>query len=182
MRTLRNYYLQGLILYPRVENGYIKDNLFSYFPHPELKIINNYLEPLKKKNYPLTDDSLLLHLHNLRYFNISNCESVQNFIKGKISKGKPNISSIEKKLVDNYKFFLNKNDEVDFDYFLKNQIMHYKKKKPTLLKIDYCKENLIEEILKLKEKLNNVNNEKDIEILDKQDIVENKYNSIYITR
>ena len=183
MRTLRNYYLQGLVLYPRVENGYILDNLFSYFPHPELIPVNSYLEPLRENSYPLTDDSLLLHLHNLRYFNISNCESVQSFVKGKIKENKPNLTPMDKKLIDNYRFFLNKNDEIDFDYFLKKQITHYKEKKPTLLKIDYTKENFIEEILALKERIDNKNQQEDgIELFKNNNVSKSQNNLSYILR
>lgn len=154
MRTLKKHYLEGLILYPRVENGYIKESLFSYFPHPELHIINPYFEPLKKSSYALSDESLLLHFHNLRYFNISSCENIQNILKGRIEGKKKNLSSKDKQLIDNYRFFLNKKNEVDFDYFLKNQLNHYKKNKPTLLKIDYNKDNFLDEILTLHESIN----------------------------
>lgn len=154
MRTLRNYYLQGLILYPRVENSYIVDSIFAYFPHPELKIVNSYFEPLKKEHYPLSDDSLLLHFHNLRYFNISNCENIQHILKGKITGNKKNLTTLDKKLIENYKFFLSKKDETDLDYFLKKQLSHYQENKPKLLKIDYSKNNILDEILTLHEKIN----------------------------
>lgn len=186
MRTLRNYYLQGLVLYPRVENGYIRDSLFSYFPHPELKPINNYLKPLKEDSYKLTDDSLLLYLHNLRYFNISNCESVQSFIKGKIINRKPKLSDIDKQLINNYNFFLNIKDEIDLDYFLKIQLKHYKEQKPTLLEIDYTKENFIDGLLNLRDKINNVSSKLETNLgistnTKQEDLnIQNNYNPISI--
>ena len=90
---------------------------------------------------------------------------------------------MDKKLIDNYRFFLNKNDEIDFDYFLKKQITHYKEKKPTLLKIDYTKENFIEEILALKERIDNKNQQEDgIELFKNNNVSKSQNNLSYILR
>jgi len=169
MRTLRNLYLKGDILYPRVENGYIINSLFAYFPHPELNIVNPYFEPLKQKSYPLSDNSLLLHFHNLRYFNISNCESVQQILKGRINGKKRELTILDYKLIENYRFFLNKKNEISFDYFLKKQLSHYQENKPKLLAIDYNKNNILDEILNLHEKINSANTDLPIEKENIQD-------------
>lgn len=154
MRTLRNNYLKGLLLYPRVENSYIKDSCFAYFPHPKLNILNSYYEPLKKDYYSLDSNSFLLHLHNKRYFNVSNTESIQKLIKARITKkNKLNLNIKDYELIANYKKFLEYKKEEDLDYFLKEQLTHYKQKKPKMLKIDYSKSNLLEHIEDLKNKL-----------------------------
>ena len=56
-----------------------------------------------------------------------------------------------------YKFFLSKKGETDFDYFLKKQLLHYQENKPKLLKIDYHKNNILDEILTLHERINTNN-------------------------
>ncbi|KAB7891307.1 hypothetical protein [Poseidonibacter ostreae] len=156
MTTLGKYYAKGLIQYPRVENGYIKDSLFSYFPHPELDIVNNYFEPLKNEEYKIDENSFLLHLHNLRYINISQVPNVQKRVKGKIDskKSDPILNDKDKLLRDNYKKFLDKKEESLPDYFIKNQLEHYSKNKPTLLKIDYENDSFLEHIIELNDLIN----------------------------
>ena len=148
MRTLIALYKQGKILYPRVENTYITKSLYSYFPHPELKRINSFFEPLAKPSYSYNESSLLLHLHNLRYINISQIENTKkNIIKIKNDKEK------YKHLLDLYKEDVYEKKEVKLDYFLNFQKDHYKNKKPYLKFLSKRNENMLDEVQKLHEEL-----------------------------
>lgn len=63
MNTLTQLYVNNIIDYPRVFNGYspVKS---SHFPHAELAVVNKLLEPLHKKEYELNKASSLLYLSN----------------------------------------------------------------------------------------------------------------------
>lgn len=168
MTTLRKYYNDGLILYPRVENGYIKDSLFSYFPHPELPILNKYFEPLKKEFYDLCENSFLLHLHNKRYFNISQTIKVQNTIKENFSTKSNNVKN--KSLINNYLSFLDLKKQTELDYFLKSQLEHFASSKPMIYHIDYNNKDFIENIDSLNDKIQNINKNE----LKKDEIIANQ--------
>lgn len=171
MNTLKNYYIQGLIPYLRVENGYIKESLFSYFPHPELPIINEYFEPLKSLKYEVNQHTLLLHFHNKRYFNVSQVQQVQGLI-AKNYKSKDIKQS--QKLIENYRDFLEIKQKDDFDYFLKEQLEHYKINKPKLKEINYnIQSNFIEYIDSL-----NVNSENFFENTETLKAKQEKINTI----
>lgn len=88
-------------------------------------------------------------------FIISNTESIQKLISTKKDdKNRLILNEKDYKLIDNYKTFLDYKKEQEFDYFLKEQLTHYKKKKPKMLKIDFSKENLLSHIEDLKEQIN----------------------------
>lgn len=174
MNTLISYYKQGLILYPRVENGYIEKSLFSYFPHPPLAVVNSLFEPLKFDAYETNENSFLLHLHNLRYMNISQTESVQKLLKKKTKNKSFQLEKNDFKLIENYKNFLDLKNETEMDYFIKKQLFHYENNKPSLIKIDYNSENFIEHISELNSKLTskeNIIKDKDYNIFDNEDII-----------
>jgi len=169
MNTLRKLYREGLVPYPRVENGYIQKALYSYFPHPELPIINDYFLPLKQDFYEYDENSLLLHLHNLRYINMSQVEMTIKRIK----KWKNNSSDEEEKALNTlslYKDFIAEKGEAELDYFLKDIQNHYSDEKPRLEPIDYDSKYFLEDIQKVHET-----------ILNKDDFIANQEKNTIIT-
>jgi nitrate reductase beta subunit len=169
MNTLKKLYREGSIPYPRVENGYIQKTLYSYFPHPELPIINDYFLPLKQDYYKYDENSLLLHLHNLRYINMSQVETTIKRIK----KWKNSSNHERTKTVNTlslYKDFVAEKGETDLDYFLKDIQKHYSDEKPRLEPIDYNSKNFLEDIQKVQET-----------ILNKDDFIANQEKNTIIT-
>lgn len=146
MQTLKKLYRDGLIAYPRVENGYIKNGLYSYFPHPPLAEVNSFLTPLKHEEYEYNEDSLLLHLHNLRYINLSQIEMTKKRIKNTDKK-----LDKERIVVDVYREFVENKSYSRLDYFLFQQREHYSKKKPKMKQINYQSNNFLDDILSLHE-------------------------------
>lgn len=150
MRILRELYKKGLLLYPRVENSYIQKSLYSYFPHPELEIINHYFEPLKQNEYACNKHSIILHLHNLRYINVSQTERVKKNIQSIVSD-----KDKFKKLLDLYKEDTYLRGEKKLDYFLDFQKNHYEKEKPKMKYFSNNKMNFLKDIQDLHEDIIN---------------------------
>lgn len=147
MNSLVSLYKKDLIQYPRVENSYIKQGIYSYFPHPTLSVVNEYFTPLREHSYPFNEDSLLLHLHNLRYMNLSQVESSKKLIKKNLNVSS-NESKKQEEIVHIYKEFINNKNENDLDYFLKSQREHYSKDKPEMSYINYNIQDFIEDLQK----------------------------------
>ena len=127
MHRLTEAYKKGLIVYPRTESDYIQSGeLFSYEAHPKLPVLNPYLEPLKEMQYPLTDASLMLHLHNRRILTPSNYKKTEEKIKKFHSLGEKKLFELR----DSYYDFLSKIHQKEPDYFLKNLMEHYEADRP----------------------------------------------------
>jgi len=162
MRTLSNYYKKGLIVYPRTESDYISDNnLFSYFPHPPLKIVNSYFEPLKQQKYEFDNSSMFLHFHNIRAVTPANYTRTKKKISG-IIKEKDSREYI-KIITNNYDTFLEEHNKLSRRYFLDNLLSHYKnEKQQKMIKLENY--NNIDELYEEMQKDNKFYKNNEIEI------------------
>ena len=125
MRTLQRYYKKGLIEYPRTESNYINSNrLFSYRPHPPLKILNPFFEPLKKEKYEFNKQTMFLHFHNIRAITPSNYERVKKQLKAVLIR--EDKKDYIKKTIENYDSFLDMHQKESRRYFLDYLLKHYK--------------------------------------------------------
>jgi len=128
MRILNNYYKKGLIIYPRTESDYISDdNLFSYHPHPPLKVVNSYFEPLKQQQYIFDNNSMFLHFHNIRAVTPANYMRTKKKISSIVKE--KNSRDYIKKVTDNYDTFLEQHEKSSRRYFLDNLLSHYRNEK-----------------------------------------------------
>lgn len=149
MQTLNNLYRGGLIPYSRVENSYIDSlSIYSYFPHTPLPIINPYFEPLKMDEYPFEENSLLLHLHNLRIITPSTYK-----IKDKVDSFKKDTEKSEK-VLERYKRFVDSIERDSIDYFIKDELSHYRESSNAkFYRFDYYKIKNIDDVLALNNKI-----------------------------
>ena len=69
---LQKIYKIGVVAYPRVENNYIKEKPFQFFPHPPLFAMNNLLKPLEEEELTLNKKTALLFLSNKRILSPAN--------------------------------------------------------------------------------------------------------------
>ena len=76
---LNNLYFDDKIVYPRVDNNYFGEN-YNFFAHPDLKVVNNYCEPLSKESYYINRNTILLYLGHKGFINASTINSVNKFI------------------------------------------------------------------------------------------------------
>ncbi|QDD68178.1 hypothetical protein [Caminibacter pacificus] len=79
IKRLQEAYKQGLIIYPRVDNDYLRGTPYAFFPHPPLRVFDEFSTPLKEKVYPLDKDTLLLYLCNKRIIKASIAQAMYNF-------------------------------------------------------------------------------------------------------
>lgn len=77
--NLNGLYYKNKITYPRVDNGYFGEN-YNMFPHPDIKIVNSFCEPLNKKAYNINRNTVLLYLGHKGLVTASSILSVNKFI------------------------------------------------------------------------------------------------------
>lgn len=77
---LQSAYYNNMVVYPRVDNNFIKSKQFNLFPHPVIRPLNENMLPLQKKKFSLTKDTSLLFLSSVRLLQPSTLQAVSNFI------------------------------------------------------------------------------------------------------
>jgi len=80
VKNLNKAYLDGNIIYPRVNNSYIPTHEFQFYPHPPLNEFDNYSTPLLFREYEMTRESLLLYLNEKGLLLPSKILNTYNFI------------------------------------------------------------------------------------------------------
>ncbi len=117
IKRLNEAYLSGKIDYPRVNNDYIRDSYFSFYPHPKLKEFDRYSKPLLFKEYPMTKETILLYLNEKNLVLPSKVQQsfvlLEKYFDNKLEPRKATESKLAKK-IELYEEFLQNHQIKDY--------------------------------------------------------------------
>jgi len=77
---LQRIYKLGIVAYPRVENNYIKEKPFQFFPHPPLFEFGKKFKPLEEETLKLNKKTALLYLNHRRILSPANIKTYHKII------------------------------------------------------------------------------------------------------
>lgn len=112
IKRLARAYVNNIIVYPRVNNGYIDASKFTFYAHPPIKEFDEYAKPLAFESYPVLKETILLHLNHrdltLPSIAVSTYKFVDSYFDGKMRLRPAKRKEVKLKLAK-YEKFLEKN-------------------------------------------------------------------------
>jgi hypothetical protein len=111
LNRLENAYKREMIIYPGVDNDYLKGTPYSFYAHPKLNEFDEYSTPLKRNEYEFNVVTLPLHFCNKRIIKASLIGSTIEFVKNLFDENLKPLNETElKRKNETYRNFLTKNE------------------------------------------------------------------------